>query len=151
MTTIRQSIINNIMTRLATITTANGYETNAGNGVYEWREYAIEQSEYPVIVLRDREASTPVPGYYVHDHALTLTFSIYAGGSSVSSTLRKVLGDVITCIAEDLTFGGYVYDVEPVGDETDQEHEETRIGSIDYGIIIKYRTEAFNPYNLEYV
>lgn len=147
-TTIRQLIMTNLKSRLQGITVAGGYETGVGARVYEWREYAIEESEMPAIVIRDREMSYPEPGYNVHDNVLTVTISTYAGGTTTTEDLRKVRGDIINCISKDLTFGGYAYDVEPGGEVMTQIHEETRSGDDDYTIMIKYHTPAWNPYTV---
>jgi len=147
-TTIRQLIMTDWKTRLAAIRTTNGYETNAGLSVFEWREYAFAQDELPAIVIPDNESTVADPGYYAHDHALTVVTSICAGGATTTETLRKILGDVIKCLSGDLSFGGRAYDIEPAGDATTQIHEENRTGDIEYSFVVKYRTPAWDPYNI---
>src|SRR3990170_3357246 len=50
---IRQQIMTAIDTRLKLITITNGYETNAGNNVYEFWDIALEDDELPAIIWRD--------------------------------------------------------------------------------------------------
>ena len=94
-TPIRQTLIDNIKTQLQTITTGNGYETNLGSNVFEWRETPLQQSELPGIVIRD-PSNQQTKTFGKHESVLKLEIEIYTQGLPVVT--RKAIADVIKCI-----------------------------------------------------
>jgi len=66
-----QLIITAILTKLRTIKTTAGYETNAGNYVFEWRPNPLEEGELPGIILRDTFPEEVIT-VGAHDHKLLI-------------------------------------------------------------------------------
>ena len=144
----RQQIVDAIDARLKTITTANGYNTDAGNNVFEWRSYPLdENSELPALVYRDTEEieSLAVGGYQLH--TLTIEIEGYVVGANAARDLRALIADVIKAIGTDLTWGGLAEDTRPVEESIEIDQEERKIAGAVIRIEIDYRTQAFDPYN----
>lgn len=144
----KDQIISAVKTRLQTITTDNGYNTNAGNNVFEGRTTAIPDSQLPAInilegtdtfqnVLENGAAS-------IHERILELDFEIVTNGNTVTQDLRKVEADVIKAIGVDETFGSLAVqcipgDVVPV---YDKQQEKKLLGKV-ITIGIAYRITAW--------
>jgi hypothetical protein len=146
-TSIRQQIITAVDTRLKTITTVNGYNTNLGNNIFEWRDAPLQESELPGAVYRDLQQTTVMAVGY-HEHALALEILILLSGTEAATTIRKLIADVIKCVGTDRTWGTLAEDTLPVSDEEIAiEHAGKKIGGISLKFIIQYVTKPFDPYN----
>ena len=148
---IHQDIVDAFKTLLQTITVVNGYETNLGNNVYEWRPTALEENELPGLVFRDKPGKTDI-AIGKHQHNLDVEIEIKVSGSTVSATMRKCIADVIKCIGTQNTIGGtclsglaedIIYGDAPEI-ETDQANKY--FGSILMKFTIIFLTNPWNPY-----
>ena len=145
MTSKRQQIVTAIDTRLKLITITNGYETNAGNNVYEWRSSAMIESELPGLIYRDTQETEALSiGYQVH--TLTIEIEGYVVGNAAPANLRKLIADVIKAIGVDSLWSALAEDTRSVEETIQVEQEERRIAGTRIKIEVDYRTGIFNPY-----
>ncbi len=144
-TSIRQSIIDSIITRLQTITIANQYETDLGNNVFEWRETDIELLDLPCVVLRDPSESVVARG---GNHHYSLEIELEAKSlASDTALVRNIIADITKAIGVDPNFDSLVYQTTPVENETlEIEHKGKLFSSITMKFEVNYSTQAFKPY-----
>ena len=141
----RQQIVTAIDARLKTIRVVNGYETNAGNNVYEWRSSAMIESELPGLIYRDTQETEALSiGYQVH--TLTIEIEGYVVGNAAPANLRKLIADVIKAIGVDSLWSALAEDTRSVEETIQVEQEERRIAGTRIKIEVDYRTGIFNPY-----
>ena len=146
----RQLICNKVDTRLKTILIANGYNTDLGKNVFEWRDNPIDESELPALGWRDvseddSNASTGTIGY--HNHVLTMEFKVAtAKGKTTAQEIRALLADVIKAVGVDQTWDGLAIRTDPVSNEMQVEEAETIIGGVTITLTITYQTKKWNPY-----
>jgi len=145
---IRKQIVAAVITQLETITTVNGYNTDVGNSVYEWREYPVDESETPCLIVADTECETVDEGGDIHDHRLTIEIGIEVSGSSSAGDMRNVLADLNKAVGVGVeeNWSNLAYNTEPVGDSTDMEHKERIFSDTIFQLVICFRTPAWNPY-----
>jgi len=142
---IRQQIITAIDTRLKTILTSNGYETNAGQNVFAWRDSALALEELEAILYKDRtEARTPGVGIY----EITLPLEIQIIATSPAQ-VRKILADLEVAVMSDETWGGLALNTEFETDEMEIEQKEYTFVASGIILPIEYRTSRGNPYSIE--
>lgn len=106
-----QSIIDALETRLATILTTGGYNTDAGQNVYENRSTPLNDTEMPAIVFTYEEL-VEADTFQEELHTLEIEFELHAAGASARDDIRSIAEDVVTAMAVDETFGGLADDVE---------------------------------------
>jgi hypothetical protein len=147
----RQDICDAVKVRLATIKVINGYYSNLGSNVYEWRDTdnsPIPVGSLPAVVLKDSDVDiyTEVIGKW--NHYLTLGFEIYCTHlTDVASEVRKIIEDVFKAIGTDPKWGG-------LSDYTDfeiiqgQKHlnikietNEKNIAKATFRLVILYNTD----------
>ena len=120
---IRQSIVESIIARLQTITVANGYETNLGSNVFDWKLSAVQEGSLPCVALRDTNETIERRGGN-HLHTLSNELEAKADGSD-----------------------SQVYNTDPVENEQlDFEAENKEFSTINMTFSVKYSTLAFQPY-----
>jgi hypothetical protein len=148
----RQQIVSAIKTRLQGITVANGYETDLGNAIYEWRLSAYQSTELPGADLRD---TTETVGVTVgsHEHKMTAEVKVLGSTSSLPADIRKRLADVVKAAGTDLTWGGLAEDTAAAG----QDLIEAEVNITGTGLVkvcaasvrfeVSYTTAPFNPYS----
>lgn len=101
MATRRQQLIDLIIARLETISTDNGYETNAGAVVEDWPR-RFDDSECPALGVYDitdnsdkdnRESNIEV-------HSLTVQVRVFVSSNTPAAELRQIIGDVQKAIGQ---------------------------------------------------
>ena len=149
MTSKRQQIVTAIDTRLKLITITNGYETNAGNNVYEFWDIALEDDELPAIIWRDGAEDSDLLVNTTQDRTLTVELILQTLGATAPAILRKLIADVEKAILVDNTWGGLVIftSVMNVIDTFDVEHKDRRIGACRTRFTVLYRTGYLNSYS----
>jgi hypothetical protein len=143
----RQQIIDQIKTLLATITVANGFKTNTGSNVFEWKGIDFQDTELPGVDVRDPSEDVENRG---SNHVYTLTVDIEAKVSASTSTnqAREVLADIQTLMGSNQNLGGLAHLVRPVQNELlDFEHANNKFGSVSIRLEVVYATIAFQPYS----
>ena len=145
----RQQIMTAIDTRLKLITVTNGYETNAGNNVYEFWDVALEDDELPAIIWRDGAEDSDLLVNTTQDRTLTVELILQTLGATAPAILRKLIADVEKAILVDNTWGGLVIftSVMNVIDTFDVEHKDRRIGACRTRFTVLYRTGYLNSYS----
>ena len=144
-TSVRESIVASIITRLATITTANGYETEIGSNVSDWKVTDAQESDLPCITVKDPSEDVETRG---GNHLCRLQIELEAKVAGVDRAIpRKVLADVQKAIGVDPNFDNQVTLTEPVENETlDFEQQNKVFSSIIMKFVVNYATLAFQPY-----
>lgn len=95
----RQIIINELDAKLKAIKITNGYQTNAGNNVFAWREDELQPHELPGIVYLDRIAGKREGPIGSFRWSLAIDIYCYAGaGSNTPAEVRKLVADVLKAI-----------------------------------------------------
>ena len=109
MSSRRQQIVDAIKTRFTAITVANGYVTNLGNSLDEWRTTPFTEEELPGINLRDEvepvSYASKLSGSV--QRQLNIVADLILKETDCSATLARAgLADVERAIAVDPTWGG---------------------------------------------
>lgn len=143
---IRQQIIDAFAARLQTITTGNGYETNLGSNITQYRTEDWQESELPGGDITEGEESIVASGT---DHIFTLPLSlaIKVSGAASIADVRKVIADVTKAIGVS-KFSNLIETMTPVSnEEPDFDKRDKLFGGITMNFEVNYRTRAFDPYN----
>jgi len=143
-----QKIITAILSKLRTISVANGYETNVGSNVFEWRDNPLEESEMPGIILRDTFPEEIIT-VGAHEHTLLIELFIFTKGADAVAQARTIIADINKVMGSvDRTWGGLAEDTVPApggGIGTDQANKFFSVAVKPYHV--SYTTESFNAYN----
>lgn len=146
----RQLICNAFDARLKTILTTNGYNTDLGLNVFEWRDTPFELNELPAINWRDlleddSNATAGTIGY--HNHGVTFELKVVtAKGSTTAKEVRAILADLIAAVAVDQTWDKLALRTDPVKNEMEVEEAERIVGGMTVTLNIIYQTKKWNPY-----
>jgi len=145
-TTIRQQIVSAVGTRLATIKTTGGYQTNLGNSVYEWLQAPLNEDDPVTLIYRDR-GNVVVRAIGCHEHTMMLEILLAMTHAASPATVRNMIADVIQCVGTDVTWGGLAQDTGAVSDEEIEfEHSGRKVAGISLKFEIEYTTAPFDPY-----
>lgn len=146
MPTKRQSIVDAVKTRLATITVANGYRTNIGQHVTEWLPDFWDSTLVPAVNFRDPKEVQQQLTPQQHDRRLSIELDILVvSGATTPADVRKAIADIEQAIQTDRKWSNLAYDTDPVEDEIDFKRAGKLVGGAVKKFIIKYRTQNFNP------
>jgi hypothetical protein len=144
----KEQIVQAVKTRLETITTANGYHTNLGNNIYEWKQNPHADTNTLSAVIRDTECEEvnvlDQAASGIHTKILTMEIEIIAASGTPAQDLRKAEADVNKAIGTDTTFGGLAVDTEPVNSiPLYPNQNEKRIAGLQRTVEITFRTTAW--------
>jgi hypothetical protein len=149
-TTLRQSIVSAVVTRMGLINGSSPYETAAGSNVSEWRSDADlydRDNELPAIGVHDssddweaESFSSVAPEF---KHTLRVQLRCLA---TTPAIIRKVVGDVHTAINTDRTWGGLAVQTMPISDRLIVDEAERKVMGAIVEIEILYRTLGYGPY-----
>lgn len=143
---IRQQIIDEIDKRLKTIRVSAGYETEAGKYVFEWRDRPMEEGELPGIIYRDLSDPITTDSKTTHIHNLNLEVELFASGSDVPTTIRKMIADVNKAIGTDERWGALAIETIPDSEDMVTEEGSKRLMSAIVRVNISFHTGYFKPY-----
>ena len=149
-TDLRTQILVAIGTRLLTILTANGYETELGENVFVWRDLTREpfaSSELSGIAYNDVSDESEPLTFEKELHRLTVEMTIGASGETVESTLRLIAADLEVALNTDRTFGALAMESLLGTNEIAIEHVENKIGILTVPLNIEYTTLVGDPYH----
>ena len=122
--TRRQEIVDAIKAGLSSIRTGNGYGTDLGLHVFEWKVTAFADAELPGVAFRDTEQAVAELTGGMRNVSLTVEFILgAAAGAATASIVRQGIGDVVRCIDSDPAWGGLAWDTEVVSDEMFMDHD----------------------------
>ena len=145
--TIRQQIMDALKTRLKTITTTNGYQTDLGKNVFEWRSSALNSGELPAAIYRDTACETEEQ-ISAHQHNLSIEVEVIAAsGAGTAVEVRQLIADVAKAVGSDITFGGLATNTIPLGDESASEQDEKKIGGALIHFAVSFRTKEWDHYS----
>lgn len=143
----RQQIIDQIKTLLATVTVANGFKTNTGSNVFEWKGIDFQESELPGVDVRDPDESVETRGQR-HFYTLAIEIEAKVDAGTNTNTAREVLADIQTLMGSNQNLGGLAHLVRPVQNELlDFERAGNKFGSVSMRFEVQYATTAFQPYS----
>jgi hypothetical protein len=98
-----------IVTRMKTIKTSGGYNSNLGTSVYEWRD--IENTpfgidELPALNMKDADVDIYTEVISQWSHYLNVTFEVYCVHTkTIAKEIRKLVEDVLKAVGTDPKFG----------------------------------------------
>lgn len=147
----RQQIMNAIKTRLQSISVANGYETDLGNCIYEWKLSVYQSTELPGADLRDT-TETVVNTIELHQHDMTVDVKILGNTTSLAADIRKRLADVVKAVKTDLTWGGLAENTVIIGEDLIEAEISiagtgtVKVNGASARFTVSYITALFDPY-----
>ncbi len=144
----KEQIVQAVKTRLETITTANGYHTNLGSNIYEWKQNPHNETDVLAAVIRDTDCEEvnilDQSSSGIHTKILSMEIEIIAASSTVPAVLRQAEADVNKAIGTDTTFGGLAIDTTPVNSiPLYPNQNEKRIAGLQRTVEIHFRTVAW--------
>jgi len=91
----RQNIVTTIVEQMQKISSANGFYSQAGENVFEWKEKPLDKDEYPAIIVRDVSDNTTDENQTL-DHKLKIEIDIATKGKDTATwDIREVISDVL--------------------------------------------------------
>ena len=140
MTIRQQEIMDALGARLQTIQVRNGYLTDIGNNVVEWKTQLTEDDDLPVLTYRDTLEDTKIPTR-LHQHELTVEIEVItASGSTTPMMIRMMKTDILAAIGKDPFFGKKAIKTVPTQYTTTIEQNDKIIGGAKMLFIITYAT-----------
>jgi len=142
---IRQRLIDKVDARFKTITTANGYQTNIGNHVFDWLERDLADNELDALIYRD-PLSESEPGT-IHDYGNKMRLEIEVKTKSADTTakqVRKMIADVNKAIGVDDRWGELAIDTQPESVIMDLQQYDKIAGSAHIVVMIEYDTDKWS-------
>lgn len=143
---IRQQIVDALETRMQSILTTGGYNTDIGTNVFIHRATPMQESEIPGMNITEQERVTQdTVGEELHEMSVSLL--VVEDGEASVSTLRDIEADLVYALGQDRTFGGLAQDTGTVSVSA----AEVRVGDrvvagAQATFTIEYTTENMNPY-----
>ena len=135
----RQQIVDAIRTRLAGILILNGYHTDIGRHVFEWKVTAFAVSDLPGVAYRDTDPVIRELTGGMQDVSLPVEFIIgAASGASTMQVIRSAIEDVLAAINQDFTWGGLAWDTSIDTIEAFAEAEGRLTGLAKIAATVKY-------------
>ena len=117
----RDQIMSAVVAGMKNILEENGYNSDLGANVFEWRPKIIdpsgsgyvptEQDELPALHVRDPlDKAVTIEQDGSEDHELTLELEIAHEGGAAGAAMRGQIADVRKAIGVDVTWGGLASD-----------------------------------------
>ena len=118
----RDQIMSAVVAGMKNILDENGYNSDLGANVFEWRPKIIdpsgsgyvptEQDELPALHVRDPlDKAVTIEQDGSEDHDLTLELEIAHEGGATGAAMRGQIADVRKAIGVDVTWGGLASDI----------------------------------------
>lgn len=150
METIRQQLVNLVLSELRKIKVANGSKTDIGKSVWEWRAIPFQTDELPALIFRDLDepVANSETGGQRQKRLLHCQIVIAVSGETSVETLRKILADVERAIktGRQTSWGGLAIETRPRISRLITEQESDRIAGGIVEFFIDYATLAFDSY-----
>jgi hypothetical protein len=140
----RDAIVDAVVARMQGITTANVYQTDAGQNVFRWRTADVAPSECPAIDVRDPERR--LLGVYtqnVRDYELAVECTAFAAaGAGTDTALNQIVEDMLKAVLDgDETWGGLAVKTAFEGDRKGLEQRDVKVGIAVVRFLIHYRQQ----------
>ena len=122
MSSERQTLVDRALARFATITVANGYQTNIGAKVKEWQTTPLDETELGSLLVRDTIASVRPdpngPNSSKHTWSQQVIVDVVLQESAQSPVeARKTISDINKAVGVDQTWGGLARRSEQVSEK----------------------------------
>jgi hypothetical protein len=134
MTTLRESILEDIMSSLSGT-------TNVGARIYRSRVVPLQRNESPALVVEPvsdtPEQNTSLPTL---DWSLVVRVSVIVRGDKPDEVADPIVESLHSKIMADLTLGGYAIDVQPQGVSFEMVDADQPAGVIGCDYLVRYRT-----------
>lgn len=145
----RETILSAVKTRLATITTGNGYYTSIGSHVYDWKTEEWAAQELPGVSVRDLtntrvDAGNSQKGVFYYDLGLEIQIAHEGLANNAMATyLRKAIEDVKAAFRTDLTFSSTVMAATYESDTIEIEPGDKVRGNAKIEVTLRYFTDSW--------
>ncbi len=146
---VRQNIITSVKSTFQNITILNGYNTDFGQKLYEWKHVDVASADMDCIILRDNQClfvDPEEPDDNVQNRQwkkLTLQVIVVTSGKTSSETLRRVVADIYKAIGTNPTWDGNAVRTEVDGDEMELDQLNKIFGATIITVNITYVTEKW--------
>lgn len=138
----RQQIVDAIRSRLGEILVANGYNTDIGRHVFEWKVNAFSDTELPGVAFRDTDPKIRELTGGMQEVSLPVEFIIgAASGATTMQVIRAAIEDVLSAINSDFTWGGLAWDTAIDTVEAFAEQEGRLTGLAKIAATVKYEQQ----------
>lgn len=142
----RQSIVAAVKTRMSTVRTANGYQTEIGASQTEWHPTAKGVDELPSHDVRDEFEEAVVTarnkGLYERKLRVTLIAELVEADATATNA-RKAHADIVRAVGVDPTWGGLAKYSVPAEEEVTVDEEGQRIGAVRVSFDVVYFRRAW--------
>jgi len=146
---LRQRLVEKVETRMATITVANGYRTNAGSNVDVWRVASWDQDELPCINIRDlvdRVDESRAGTQRLHRLlGFELEVMVKESGEAAAETTRHVVADIQEAIGTDEKWDSLAMLTTYESDELDSDQRERKMAGAMVRFTIHYHQGRWDP------
>lgn len=138
----KQQIVNAWKTRLALILTANGYYTNIGQKVYEWKSTSFDAPRTDGIEIRegDEQIGRTAEDASIEEHTLPVIVHVVLKNPTGMDKAREMEADIRRAVRQDVTFSGLVFDLEHNATAFDKEQEKDVIVGVTLTFNLLYHT-----------
>jgi hypothetical protein len=141
----RQQIIDKVKARMQTITTANGYKTDAGQHVFTWLSRVLADSELDAIDIRDKTCPQEQSSLSLYTNKLRVEFEAKTKAASITDeAAREILDDIYKAIGVDDTWDGLAENTEPIENNMDIQQSDKIAGAATIVVEIEYTTEKWS-------
>ena len=149
----RQKIIDLAVVLMQTIRTANGYQTELGEHVEDWR-VNWDDSELPALsvcdTVADENLANNEPSASLQTNRLPLLFRIFVKSDTSAADLRKMIADVKMALKTNLRWNDGTTDLAmwtlPSGSGIVVPTESFEIAGAEIRVEISYLTESFSEF-----
>ncbi|WP_108062703.1 hypothetical protein [Poseidonibacter lekithochrous] len=134
---VRQKIVGILVEQMEKISASNGFYSEAGTNVSEWREKPLQKDDYPAIIVRDVSSSAYDDSSLKHSLKVEIDVAVSAGDKTTWN-MREVSSDVLKAFGyaeEELCF-----QCEYKGSDSLLEHKDTTYGGVRLEFEVKYNT-----------
>lgn len=135
MTTVRENIIEDIMSSLADT-------TNVGTRIFRSRVVALTRGQTPALIVEPisdtPEQNTSLPTL---DWSLLVRISVIVRGDEPDEVADPIVESLHAKIMADLTLGGHAIDVQPGTTTFEMVDADQPAGVIGVEYLVRYRTE----------
>lgn len=142
--TIRQRIIDTLITRFSTILISNGYKTDLGENVSRWKETQVPQEDLPHLAWRDDDEDETEATVGQIDHTLVIECRI---STKTEDDLYAARADLIQAMGTDRLLGGLVGNTKPPEEVGQADHGDQKVWTQTYRFTLEYPTDQFDEYN----
>lgn len=147
MDSIKQLIIQQIITQLQNISIANGFSNNITT-IDDRRTATYNASELPAISVKD-VLETVTKRNNNHINVVTINISIKTLGDTSIKDSRNISADVVKAIGIDKSLNNLIQDISTLSISSfDNEQESEKVASVIIEFTVTYITKEYDQFNL---